>query len=97
MVSARFSGLPFAPGFSRREQGPSSRGIARFSAASRPASAQEEMKAGLKRAETIKRECLESLRHPFCRDKCAISQGPSFLFSIEIPDFLLLTREGACE
>jgi hypothetical protein len=40
MVSARFSGLFLAPGFSRWEQGsPSLRGIARFSAASRHASA----------------------------------------------------------
>jgi hypothetical protein len=40
MVSARFSGLFLAPGFSRWEQGsPSPRGIARFSAASRRASA----------------------------------------------------------
>ena len=40
MVSARFSAHLFAPGFSRWEQDyPSPRGIARFSAASRHASA----------------------------------------------------------
>jgi hypothetical protein len=40
VVSARFSGHFLAPGFSRREQGsPSPQGIARFSAASRHASA----------------------------------------------------------